>query len=64
MMLISAKLKISFTTIDPNLVAQSGIRIPGVWSAWEAGVRAILGPTSFRNGGDWSAQPIGERASW
>ncbi|EMA8958513.1 DNA-3-methyladenine glycosylase 2 family protein [Vibrio fluvialis] len=27
----------------PGLVAHSGIRIPGVWNAWEAGVRAILG---------------------
>ncbi|CAK1972080.1 AraC family transcriptional regulator, regulatory protein of adaptative response / DNA-3-methyladenine glycosylase II [Vibrio crassostreae] len=38
-----AKVEGFFTTIDPNLVAKSGIRIPGVWSAWEAGVRAILG---------------------
>ncbi|MEZ9191119.1 AlkA N-terminal domain-containing protein [Vibrio sp. 10N.286.52.F8] len=38
-----AKVETFFTTIDPNLVAKSGIRIPGVWSAWEAGVRAILG---------------------
>ncbi|WP_210473466.1 AlkA N-terminal domain-containing protein [Vibrio crassostreae] len=38
-----AKVEAFFTTIDPNLVAQSGIRVPGVWSAWEAGVRAILG---------------------
>ncbi|QTH06688.1 DNA-3-methyladenine glycosylase 2 family protein [Vibrio fluvialis] len=27
----------------PGLVTHSGIRIPGVWNAWEAGVRAILG---------------------
>ncbi len=27
----------------PGLVMSSGIRIPGVWNAWEAGVRAILG---------------------
>lgn len=27
----------------PGLVKHSGIRIPGVWNAWEAGVRAILG---------------------
>ncbi|KJY67851.1 DNA-3-methyladenine glycosylase 2 family protein [Vibrio nigripulchritudo] len=27
----------------PTLVQESGIRIPGVWSPWEAGVRAILG---------------------
>ncbi|UPR36465.1 DNA-3-methyladenine glycosylase 2 family protein [Vibrio cyclitrophicus] len=38
-----SKIEAFFTTIDPNLVAKSGIRIPGVWSAWEAGVRAILG---------------------
>ena len=38
-----AKVEAFFTTIDPNLVAKSGIRIPGVWSTWEAGVRAILG---------------------
>lgn len=38
-----AKVETFFTTIDPNLVAKSGIRIPGVWSTWEAGVRAILG---------------------
>ncbi|MEZ9324331.1 DNA-3-methyladenine glycosylase 2 family protein [Vibrio cyclitrophicus] len=38
-----AKVEAFFMTIDPNLVAKSGIRIPGVWSAWEAGVRAILG---------------------
>ncbi|MGD8119301.1 DNA-3-methyladenine glycosylase 2 family protein [Vibrio sp. TRT 2004] len=29
--------------IEPKLIKQSGIRIPGVWSPWEAGVRAILG---------------------
>ena len=38
-----AKVEAFFTTIDPNLVAKSGIRIPGEWSTWEAGVRAILG---------------------
>ncbi|MEZ8289844.1 MULTISPECIES: AlkA N-terminal domain-containing protein [Vibrio] len=38
-----SKVEDFFSTIDPNLVAKSGIRIPGVWSAWEAGVRAILG---------------------
>ncbi|TKE87824.1 DNA-3-methyladenine glycosylase 2 family protein [Vibrio sp. F12] len=38
-----AKVEAFYETIDPNLVAKSGIRIPGVWSAWEAGVRAILG---------------------
>ncbi|CAH6847293.1 3-methyladenine DNA glycosylase [Vibrio chagasii] len=37
-----AKVEAFFATIDTNLVARSGIRIPGVWSAWEAGVRAIL----------------------
>lgn len=30
-------------SIAPGFVARSGIRIPGVWNAWEAGVRAILG---------------------
>ncbi|MBM7037178.1 DNA-3-methyladenine glycosylase 2 family protein [Vibrio ulleungensis] len=29
--------------IDPDLVQTTGLRIPGVWSQWEAGVRAILG---------------------
>lgn len=29
--------------LEPELVRQTGIRIPGVWSCWEAGVRAILG---------------------
>ncbi|MBA5761342.1 DNA-3-methyladenine glycosylase 2 family protein [Vibrio sp. 404] len=29
--------------IQPGVVIRSGIRMPGVWSAWEAGVRAILG---------------------
>ncbi|NOI14479.1 DNA-3-methyladenine glycosylase 2 family protein [Vibrio hepatarius] len=29
--------------VAPELVKRSGIRIPGVWSTWEAGVRAILG---------------------
>ncbi|MDF2155214.1 AlkA N-terminal domain-containing protein [Vibrio sp. CAU 1672] len=29
--------------VAAGLVANSGIRIPGVWSCWEAGVRAILG---------------------
>ncbi|EOU2463021.1 DNA-3-methyladenine glycosylase 2 family protein [Vibrio navarrensis] len=29
--------------LAPGLVKQAGIRIPGVWNAWEAGVRAILG---------------------
>lgn len=31
------------TSIEPELVIRSGIRIPGVWSTWEGGVRAILG---------------------
>ncbi|NVD08702.1 DNA-3-methyladenine glycosylase 2 family protein [Vibrio sp. JPW-9-11-11] len=31
------------SSLAPGLVKRSGIRIPGVWSAWEAGVRAILG---------------------
>ncbi|WP_260260439.1 DNA-3-methyladenine glycosylase 2 family protein [Vibrio intestinalis] len=31
------------SNIEPALVVKTGIRIPGVWSAWEAGVRAILG---------------------
>ncbi|MEZ9699536.1 AlkA N-terminal domain-containing protein [Vibrio sp. 10N.261.46.E12] len=38
-----AKVEDFLMTVDPSLVAKSGIRIPGVWSAWEAGVRAILG---------------------
>ncbi|MGR5132412.1 DNA-3-methyladenine glycosylase 2 family protein [Vibrio alfacsensis] len=29
--------------IAPGLITTRGIRIPGVWNAWEAGVRAILG---------------------
>ncbi|ANQ18698.1 DNA-3-methyladenine glycosylase 2 family protein [Vibrio natriegens] len=29
--------------VAPGVVKSSGIRIPGVWSTWEAGVRAILG---------------------
>ncbi|KHT50301.1 DNA-3-methyladenine glycosylase 2 family protein [Vibrio sinaloensis] len=29
--------------LDANFVQHSGIRIPGVWNCWEAGVRAILG---------------------
>lgn len=31
------------SSLEPELVKQSGIRIPGVWNTWEAGVRAILG---------------------
>ncbi len=30
-------------SVHPQLVHRSGIRIPGVWSPWEAGIRAILG---------------------
>lgn len=30
-------------SVAPGLVTHSGIRIPGVWSPWEAGVRAVLG---------------------
>lgn len=29
--------------VAPGVVKCSGIRIPGVWNTWEAGVRAILG---------------------
>jgi AraC family transcriptional regulator of adaptative response / DNA-3-methyladenine glycosylase II len=29
--------------VDASLIQEPGIRIPGVWSPWEAGVRAILG---------------------
>ncbi|WP_280630379.1 AlkA N-terminal domain-containing protein, partial [Vibrio cholerae] len=29
--------------LAPGLVRRTGIRIPGVWNAWEAGVRAVLG---------------------
>ncbi|WP_260338292.1 DNA-3-methyladenine glycosylase 2 family protein [Vibrio ponticus] len=29
--------------LEPGLVIRHGIRMPGVWSTWEAGVRAILG---------------------
>ncbi len=29
--------------VDPGIVSDKGIRIPGVWNTWEAGVRAILG---------------------
>ncbi|MEZ8967456.1 DNA-3-methyladenine glycosylase family protein [Vibrio breoganii] len=28
---------------EPDLIKRTGIRIPGVWSSWEAGVRAVLG---------------------
>ena len=38
-----SKIEAFFESIDPQLVRQSGIRIPGVLSTWEAGVRAILG---------------------
>ncbi|CAM4339026.1 AlkA N-terminal domain-containing protein [Vibrio agarivorans] len=33
----------TLSRLEPRLIIRSGIRIPGVWSAWEAGVRAILG---------------------
>lgn len=29
--------------VEPDLIKKTGIRIPGVWSPWEAGVRAVLG---------------------
>lgn len=29
--------------LSPDLITESGIRIPGLWNEWEAGVRAILG---------------------
>ncbi|GAD90531.1 hypothetical protein VHA01S_046_00410 [Vibrio halioticoli NBRC 102217] len=29
--------------LSPTLIKRAGIRIPGVWSTWEAGVRAVLG---------------------
>lgn len=29
--------------VAPDIVSTPGIRIPGVWNTWEAGVRAILG---------------------
>ena len=29
--------------LEPNLIQSLGLRIPGVWDCWEAGVRAILG---------------------
>ncbi|MFY2507541.1 DNA-3-methyladenine glycosylase 2 family protein [Vibrio pectenicida] len=32
-----------FNHLSPKLIKRSGIRIPGVLSTWEAGVRAILG---------------------
>jgi AraC family transcriptional regulator of adaptative response / DNA-3-methyladenine glycosylase II len=31
------------SAVDPKLIRYPGIRIPGVWSVWEAGVRAVLG---------------------
>lgn len=31
------------SAVDPMLIRYPGIRIPGVWSVWEAGVRAVLG---------------------
>ncbi|MGF1911324.1 helix-turn-helix domain-containing protein [Vibrio kasasachensis] len=32
-----------FEELQPGMVIRSGIRMPGVWNVWEAGVRAILG---------------------
>ncbi len=29
--------------VAPGIISEKGIRIPGVWNTWEAGVRAILG---------------------
>lgn len=29
--------------LAPDMIVESGIRIPGLWNEWEAGVRAILG---------------------
>jgi AraC family transcriptional regulator of adaptative response / DNA-3-methyladenine glycosylase II len=29
--------------VIPNLIIKPGIRIPGVWDIWQAGIRAILG---------------------
>ena len=29
--------------LEPDLIRSPGLRIPGVWDCWEAGVRAILG---------------------
>ncbi|ASP37690.1 3-methyladenine DNA glycosylase [Bacterioplanes sanyensis] len=31
------------SSIHPELVTVTGLRIPGVWNGWEAGVRAIFG---------------------
>ena len=31
------------SNVAPGLIRRHGIRIPGVWSPWEAGVRAIVG---------------------
>ncbi|NOH96008.1 AlkA N-terminal domain-containing protein [Vibrio sp. 99-70-13A1] len=38
-----SKIEAFFESVEPQLVRKSGIRIPGVLSTWEAGVRAILG---------------------
>ncbi len=31
------------TQLEPDLIKNRGLRIPGVWNIWEAGVRAIIG---------------------
>ncbi|MGL6258856.1 DNA-3-methyladenine glycosylase 2 family protein [Vibrio sp. WXL210] len=31
------------SVLEPHLILKPGLRIPGVWDTWEAGVRAILG---------------------
>lgn len=38
-----AKVEEQLNNVAPGLIKLSGIRIPGVWNVWEAGVRAILG---------------------
>jgi len=38
-----AKVEEQLNNVAPGLIQRSGIRIPGVWNIWEAGVRAILG---------------------
>ncbi|WP_252033086.1 AlkA N-terminal domain-containing protein [Vibrio sp. SCSIO 43135] len=39
----SALIERQLRELDANIVLHSGLRIPGVWDCWEAGVRAILG---------------------
>lgn len=36
-------IELHLESVAPGLIKRSGIRIPGVWNTWEAGVRAILG---------------------